>query len=200
MSSRTLVRLAGPAAMLGGVVWLGALALYGLQPEGPPGTWRQGWFSPNTVIVAAFALILPSVLGIHTRQYARAGWLGLVAVVLACLGLVLLAVIRVAVDLDLVPAWPTVGLGFAVFFVGLLLLGVSIIRAAVLPRAAGRLLILGILAFFMGNFEDASIWLFLLFGAAWVWLGYAQWSDNTDRHMAPAASSDAGARDQRVRN
>lgn len=44
MLSSTLVRLASSAAMLGGVVWLDAIALYGLQPEDPPGTWCQGWF------------------------------------------------------------------------------------------------------------------------------------------------------------
>ena len=173
MSRARLLRWSGLAAMLGGIVWLSAIVLYGFQPEGPPGMWRQGWFSPNTAIAAALALILLGVLATHARQRARAGRLGLAAVVLACLGLALLAAVRLAVDLELVPAWPTVGGAFAVFFVGLLLLGVSIIRAAVLPRAAGGLLILGILAFFIGNFEDASIWLFLLFGAAWVWLGYA---------------------------
>ncbi|HEV2126574.1 MAG TPA: hypothetical protein VGW38_27765, partial [Chloroflexota bacterium] len=149
---------------------------YALQPEGPPGTWRQGWFSPNAAIATALALILLGVLGIHARQRARAGRLGMAAVAIGCLGVALLAAVRVAVDLDLVPAWPAVGAAFAVFFVGLLLLGATIIRAGVLPRAAGGLLILGVLAFFIGNFEDASIWLFGLFGAAWLWLGYAVWS------------------------
>ena len=198
MSPATLIRWGGVAAMLGGTIWLAAIALYGVQPEGPPGSWRQGWFSPNTAIAGALALIFVGVLGIHACQRARAGRLGRVAVVVAALGLALLAAARLAVDLDLLPAWPTVGVSFAVFFVGLLLLGASIIHAGVLPRAAGGLLILGILAFFIANFEDASIWFFLLFGAAWVWLGYALWSGRGHRCLAPAATSDAVTWDQQV--
>lgn len=134
--------------------------------------------------------MLVGVLGIHARQRDRAGRLGAAAVAVACLGLALMASARMAVDLDLLPAWPTMGIAMATVLLGMLLLGASIVRAGVLPRAAGGLLILGILAFFVGNFEDASIWVFLLFGAAWVWLGYALWSRAGMRRPTPATISD----------
>lgn len=186
MASARLVRWGGVAAMLGGAVWLGAITLYGLQPEGPPGTWRRGWFSPNTAVALALALMFLGVLGIHARQRARAGWLGWAAVAVAALGLALMAAGRLAVDVNLLPAWPTMGIAMAVLFLGLLLLGASILRAGVLPRAAGGLLMVGVLAFFVGNFEDPSIWLFLLFGAAWVWLGYSLWSGESADARDPA--------------
>jgi hypothetical protein len=71
---------------------------------------------------------------------------------------------------------PLVLLGGLAFLVGLILLGVAIMRAGVFPRWAGLLLIAGDLVFAAGTFAGTTapvVYLAgaALTGAAFVWLG-----------------------------
>ncbi|MEX2445696.1 MAG: hypothetical protein WD734_00010, partial [Dehalococcoidia bacterium] len=60
------------------------------------------------------------------------------------------------------------------------LLGYSVVKAQVLSPGVGALLGLGTLGFLRGNFEDASIFLFIPFGVAWLWLGYLMAGDDDE--------------------
>lgn len=147
-------------------------------------------------IAAARALMLVGVPRIHAFQRDCAGRLGAAAVALACLGLVLMASARLAVDLDLLPGWPTMGAAITVVLLGVLRLGAGIIHAGVLPRG-GWAADPGHPGVLRGQLRGPQrlTWLFLLFGVAWVWLGAALWIGATGGPRAvregPASRSQA---------
>lgn len=67
------------------------------------------------------------------------------------------------------------------FVVGLVLFVISIFLAKVMPREAAWLLVIGTLSLVLFNFGDERIWIGVLFGAAWIWLGYALWSNKGEQ-------------------
>lgn len=162
MSSSSLVRLSGLAAVAAGVLLLIAELLLltvdfdNFRAEAMGGSWLVQSFG----FLLGFVLLLGALIGLYVRQAEAAGVLGLVAFLVAFLGTALLIggaweeafgtpslaeVAPQAVSSEDPPEW--LGFGFIlsgmVFSLGWVLFRVSTLRTQVYPRAAAILLILG---------------------------------------------------------
>ncbi len=183
MASSDLVRWGGLVAMLGGVLWLiGALidlvtGASSQAPGSPSFTLVEG------ILSIAFIGTLAGIIGLHARQVRSYGRLGLSGSLVAFIGVVLMFVAGVATTLmgrealDYSQVLDSLFfLGFLVAFVGFVLLGVATLRARVLPRWCGVLLIVflpvvGVLGAALGDFGAG-----LVQGLTWLALGYVLWS------------------------
>ncbi len=179
MSTTTFTRWSGMAAMLGGLFWIATLAITATKPEDS----RRGPEGFIVLLLVGLLLIGVGVVGIYFRQRHHAGWLGTWSAALALVGLAVTILGRVAVDANLVPAL-VFQFGLLLFVLGMVLFVVSMFMANVLPRAAAWLLVISMLAFAVFNFGDERIWMGTLFGAAWIWLGYALWSGPPEQSEA----------------
>lgn len=78
--------------------------------------------------------------------------------------------------------------GLLAMVVGLVLLGVAILRSRVLPRWAAALLIIGALAMLASNEQTARVLLVIPLGVAWVAVGYVLWSREGERTRRAASA------------
>lgn len=173
------IRWSGPSLILGSLGVGASIVLLSMRPavnQAPePGL--------AALLLASSTLLLLSLPAMYVVQADRAGSMGLVAHVLLSMGVLLLVVVG---------ALPLADRGFsgpygenAVFFVfgvaltaGLLLTGVSILRARVLPRGAGVLVLAATVGFFFAFFVAETLPpVFVELGsalfAAWLALGFA---------------------------
>jgi hypothetical protein len=182
VSSSELVRWGGLAGILAGVAWAvsGIVHFAMVYPEA--GTGPTGSLSDYLIEGAhavAEAGMVGALLGLRARQGPAYGRLGMVGFVLALLGSALLCVITVTAIIS------GDALGEAVlgtifisgvlgWLVGFPLLGIATLRARVLPRWVGVLLLayFPLFAFLLGSYGWGGIALGLL----WVALGYVLWS------------------------
>lgn len=63
--------------------------------------------------------------------------------------------------------------------IGVLLLGIAILQAAVLRRWAGVLLAVGALSMLAFNDQNARVLMAIPFGLAWAAVGYVLWAERT---------------------
>ena len=168
MSRTNWARLGGMAAMLGGASWNIMVIGTALKPE--DALREPGELTP--LLFAALVLVAVGVLATQLRQGANSPWLGTITASMVALGVAITLIGRALVHWRIAPVTIFVA-GLTTFIIGSTLFGISILRAGVLPRSAGWAAISGTLALFIFNFEDARIWIGLLFGASWMWLGYA---------------------------
>jgi hypothetical protein len=172
MSSTILARLSGAAVVIGCALGITANLLYRLAGES--GTIAQlarpAWAAGQVTQVFGIALILLGLPAIYGRQSRRAGTFGLIAFVLLFVGTMseLMGPIsglwtaelatrpetRSLIEARVMPS--ALGVIFVVFFPQLLLggvaFGVSVIRTGVFARAAGALMILGVVLDIVGGF------------------------------------------------
>jgi hypothetical protein len=198
MSSANLIRWSGLASLLAGVLHiLGAF----LHPVGEDlaAINSPNWVPAHLVLWVSGILILLGLTGLYTRQAEKTGWLGLVSFVLAFIGMAvgggLLLIVSIIIPLIATeapaligqamtpPAFvlPVVAVGFGL---GFILFGVATMRAGVLPRWAGLLLIIGaVLQMAEGSPIDRMLLHVILttgrvvFGLSFAWMGYALWSE-----------------------
>lgn len=182
--SRSRTEGAGLALMIAGV----AIAV------GSVGSALVDWLW--VAMLLGFLCMAYGVPGVHRFQAPADGlpgkwgaWLVVVgAAVMVLLGLVFLVWELVGTPPEEGPAAVDVAwmLGFAAFVVGVLLFAVGVLKANVLPRAAGVLILLGLVAAvgidmatgaFFADDGDTTEWGFFLglpvFAAGLAWLGYA---------------------------
>lgn len=176
MRTARAIRLSGLAAMLGGMMWIATIAITATTPEQS----RRGPGGLIALLLAGLVLIGLGVVGVYFHQRQSAGRLGTVAMGLTVLGLATTVLGRITVDVGLVPDL-VFQIGLLLFVLGLILFVVTVFTANVMPRGAAALLVVGVLSLAIFNFGDERIWLGMLFGAAWIWLGYALWSGNTSQ-------------------
>ncbi len=161
-------------------------------------------------------LLLIGLPAISARQASHAGWLGLVGFVLTFIGgflftsfsvtalLILPWLAQVAPKLAAGNGPPAIFVYFLVasllFAVGGILLGIATMRAGVLPRWAGLLIIisavLGLVSFPLNGIISSIVGTvsFALFGLGLAWIGYALVSGGTSEMAQPSpASSQAGS-------
>ena len=204
MSLAALARWSGPAAMLGGALWIASTILTALQPEGciaaecelPGRSMREGTALGAVTFLAALLLIVVGVAGLVHRartagRFGRAGRVGLVLAGAGVAVIVLSSVIQAVVyggDFPLMPLFVIPG-GLAAI-VGMLLVGIAVLRAGVVPRWVAALLIVGVLAMLGVNDQNARVLLAVPFGIAWLAVGYELWSGTGERR-APAPTSGA---------
>ena len=196
-TSLNLIRWSGLAAILGGVLWIADAIQTGLQPRGCIGdecafrSMREGGPLDPFLFFLAMLLLTVGMAGlvIHTRnatRFGRLGWIGLVAGVIG-FAVLLISGLTQAVffggDFPLMPFF--VIPGGLVLLVGFLLLGITILRARVLPLWVAVLFVVGTLAMFGFNDQNAQVFMAIPFGIAWVAVGYVLWSGkDTPRAMA----------------
>jgi hypothetical protein len=167
---------AGLLLLLGHIVNLGG------DPE-------YGTVLGETLVLGAHALLVFALVSLWAIQAERSGPLGAVGMVLSVVGTTLncaavLAEIAGAsgAEVDAVVSEGASGtitlLGALAFLIGLILFGIATMRAGVLPRWAGPLLILGDVVFAVGTFAGTAALIVEVVGAlitcaAFVWLGLA---------------------------
>ena len=163
MSSSSLIRLAGLAALSSGVLAaIGDVLGLVVDLENVQSATTAGYAVVFLLYLLSTALLLLGLVGLYTSQSEAAGVLGLVGFLVAFLGTVLLAG-AVWFELFITPALAAeapglleAGRGLPGFIlmllfgtVGWVLFGVATLRAGVYPRWAAILLIVGgAIAFF----------------------------------------------------
>lgn len=178
----------GGAAIVAGSIMLAlAIVLVSLEP-----VQRQA-FSPTVaaLFLTSSALLLLGLPSMYAIQAGSGGSLALVAHVLLETGLLLLVVLSAAPLLypsfDQPPGEsPTAFLLGIALTLGLLLSGAAMLRAAVLPRGSGVLVIGAMVGFFFGFFVSENLpaeigqlgnaVLAILLGAGFGSAGWAMWT------------------------
>ena len=174
-----------------------------------PSDYAQGsmgsslWMPTHAALVVSYMLFIFGLIGVHLSQADKAGWLGSTGFGLSFLSLIVLTaqlvvstwILPVLAALPempktaaalLDPSGPLAAFSTAVYVVyiptviGLVLLGIAVMRAGVLPRWAGLLLIIGTLldlAALIGASGELIVKLGdLIFDAGKLWIVYALWS------------------------
>jgi hypothetical protein len=190
MSPSAAIRWGGglTSVAAGLLLLLGHIVNLGGDPE-------YGTVLGEALVLSAHALLVFALVALWAVQAERSGSLGALGMVLSILGTTLncaavLAEIAGAsgADVEAVVGQGVSGtitlLGGLAFLIGLILFGVATMRAGVLPRWAGPLLILGDVVFAVGTFAGSAALSVEVLGAlitcaAFVWLGLAllSWSD-----------------------
>jgi hypothetical protein len=163
----------------------------------------------QAVYFAGYTGLILTCTIIHVAQARRAGILGLVAYLLSVLGLVyantakflvlaqLAGIEGVEQALDAIGGNPVMRLVIYGVFLGLILLGLVVARAGVLPRGGGILIALGTVLQFPAQFAiNITNPVFILskiggsaiFGAGLIWIGWALWSGKGLLDEQPRAS------------
>ena len=222
MLTANLIRWSGLIAILGGVLFpLAAI----IHPNGEDlaAVKMPNWVPAHLLGWVSVTLMHLGIIGLYARQVEKAGWLGLVGFVLAFVGGAFAGGVQymVATVIPLIAAQapalfsqattppsfapPLLVLGFVL---GHILFGLATVRAGVLPRRSGFLVIIGVVLFFLGEvsflgqrlpapalqqvfdmirrlrvivlFGDAA------FGLGLAWMGYALWSEKRELAKTPA--------------
>ena len=201
MSTPNLIRWSGAVCLLaGGLHIVGAL----LHPVGEDlaAVNSPNWVPAHLLYWASVILLLFGLVGLSARQMEKTGMFGLVGFVLAFIGtaivgaflfyaattmpLVATTAPNVFVQLTAPPAFalPLFGLTFGL---GFILFSIATIRAHVLPRWSGWLLLIGILLSMAEGSPTDRTFLHMivtaghvLFGVSLAWMGYALWSEKRE--------------------
>jgi len=205
MSSTTLYRLSGISLLIGSV-----LTFIGTIPDTvSPDSISTFNVLGSVLSLIGIMLIVLGVPGMYARQAERAGILGLIGSILTVFfvlmagytGNILSAFVNPFLAAhSLLHAPSPIGI-FIFFIVGSLLglvggtlLGIATIRAAILPRWAGMLLIAGGVLILVGNFfQPIGGISVLIFLAALAWLGMAVWSNPQTTVQAPLTTTEVRA-------
>ncbi len=199
MSTATLIRWTGPISLLAGALY--ALAAF-LHPAGEDlaAYTSANWVLAHMLCWVAVLLMQIGLVGAYAHQAEKLGWLGLAGFVLAFIGTAFVGTIQfMAATVIHAAATQAPGLFaqfatpplFAIlvvvlgFSLGYVLFGLATMRAGVLPRGSGLLLILGIALFIVteaGPFGPALAHALAVmgdtaFGLGFAWMGLALWSD-----------------------
>jgi hypothetical protein len=198
MVSSNLLRWSGLAALVGGVLYavlsILEFLLFGGRSDSTV-VASSAWLIVEVAYILAATLLVLGLVGLYVLQAKRAGWLGLIAFLVALTGTVMLAgtdwsaaffgpwVAEAAPDLLAAEPAGAMAAGIiltlVLFALGWFLFGLASLQAGVLPRGSALLLIVGavlalVLAFLDLPFEA------VVMGAAVAWMGYALWSRNAD--------------------
>lgn len=181
MKSATLFQLGGIAILVAAVLYAIGNIIYFLsgQPQGPIASVLWISFVGDTLLVLGLG-------GLYARQAHRAGILGLVGYVLLIVG-TMFFIGNYAVSLGVtagiltpdqiaqVPAYsvPSTFMPW-LWMAGLIVFGIAIYRAQVLPKYAGALLVLVAILQQLTGWVGFVIPIFAVLSfVVWAWLGYA---------------------------
>jgi hypothetical protein len=161
------------------------------------------WVPTHAALAISYMLFVFGLIGVYLKQAEKAGWLGSTGFVLSFFSLIILTaqlivstwilpILAAQPDMPktaaalLDPSGPLAAFSTVVFVayvptvIGLVLLGIVVMRAGVLPRWAGLLLIIGTLldlAVLIGAPGELIVKLGdLIFDAGKLWIVYALWS------------------------
>lgn len=216
MLTRSLIRWSGLIAMLGGILF--SVAAF-IHPNGEDlaAVSMPNWVPAHLLAFVSVSLMHLSLIGLYARQVEQAGWLGLVGFLLAFVGGAFAIVIQYVTStvIPLIATQAPALFGQAMtppsfapplfvlgFILGHVLFGFATIRAGVLPRGSGVLVVVGILLFFLGEVSflgqgvstPAVQQFFALirklhaivllgdiaFGLGLAWMGYSLWVEKRE--------------------
>lgn len=200
MAASRLIRWGGPAAVLGGLLWMAYAVMVARMPDGciaDECLTRDMRDSSGAapLFIGAVLLIALGMAALVRRSQAvgRFGTLGRAGLGSAATGIVvlLLALLVQTIffrgDFPLMPNF-VIPAGLALV-VGVVLLGITILRSGVLPRWTAALLIIGALAMLGVNDQNERILLAIPFGLAWIAVGYVLWPDRATTHTQQERAS-----------
>ena len=181
MSSSDLIRWGAVGALLAGIAWL-ALGFIPLMILGQVALYFGGVATAEDYLLEILFSIatlgmLAGIVGLHAREAPNYGRLGTAGFFAAFVGVFFLLASTVATMLAgrEVLDWLFI-LGFLGTCVGFLLFGAATLRARVLPRWCGILLLVAVFGipvyFALGNYGGA-----ILYGLVWLGLGYGLWME-----------------------
>ncbi len=194
MGNQNLIRWSGLALLVAGMLWL--LSIFH-PPDTLDGMLAPAWGPSHYVTAIASVFLVFGLIGLYAYQVAKVGWLGLIAFILSLAASAMLTSAELfagalAPTLAANPATQSlvnprqagpfvivIGAIAVLATVGNILLGIAIMRAGVLPRWAGLLIIIGyvFLAFGIGLPALAIISPvgIVLSGLGYAWCGYSIW-------------------------
>ena len=194
MRTQQLIRWSGLALLVAGILWV--LSIFH-PPDTLDGMLAPAWGPSHYVTAVASVFLVFGVVGLYAYQVAKVGWLGLIAFILTLAASAMLTSAELfggalAPALAANPATQSLvdprqagpfvivnGVIAVLATVGNILLGIAIMRAGVVPRWAGLLIIIGyvFLVFGIGLpalaiFSPVGI---VLSGLGYAWSGYSIW-------------------------
>ncbi len=211
MSSSRLIRWSGLLAILGGVIWIASWILNGLTEDASRTVLGLSEGGYRRITNAALLLFMVGLVGFHKRQAGRSGKLGTTGLIVALVGCALMIIGNVF-EFGLIGSIPDgerpgMMMGWGIFLLGLifivptglLLFGIGVIKANVLPSWSRALpLVIGLislLGIFIGIVQMVLrgdtvggwglITIIVSLGLGWVLLGYALWSGTQERPAQP---------------
>ncbi len=186
MGPSNLVRWAGLAAMVGGVLWaLWTVGFNFVDYAGEIGTPAyERYEAYNRLLPLVVLPVMVGFLGLHAAQRRSYGWLGRAGLVTALLELAL-AVAGSVGEFWVFTAqpyeangratsWTVYLLGHLVLAVGSVLFGIASVRAKVLARKPAMTFAV------LGGFAVAPFFGAVIFAVPFAWLGYALWSGKVE--------------------
>jgi hypothetical protein len=195
MNSKGPIRWGGPAAILGGALYVALFGLtvliYGVFAEETEGTFLGAHAFIHSLDVPMFALLALGAAGVYARQKGRLGKVGKAGfyITLAGFGLSVLGGLTIIAVGLAVGDEATLGvldvithpLAHLLYAVGSLVFGIATYRAGVLPRGGALLAAVGpiwLFALFNLGFGGGQSFLIVFVpvvvtGLGWMWLGYA---------------------------
>jgi len=182
MTQKAFSRLSGVAAIGGGILLILFAAMAAAKPKGCIGEAEcavrplRETSDIDPFAFVGFFLILIGLAGLVVRVQAagRLSVLGKVGVVLIALGAATFLLVGSGTVTPSDESMPAVVIpAGAAIIIGVILLGITILRSGVLPAWASWLLIIGALAALGQNDQNIQILLLIPFGVAWLGIGYA---------------------------
>ena len=178
-------RLMGPAAILGGLLWLAQWWF-----DGPLGSPTSSIFWVLAIIQVV--LLLGVLRGLYTL--GRSGRFGKIGLVVASVGAVLMSVAFLLVPLPNAAGWVWF-IGVPALTGGWLLFGVANLRSKALARWNGLPLLIAFVPILMSILHDliGIGWTLpvggMMLGLGWVLLGYVLWSGSVQRGPEPRSAN-----------
>ena len=195
MGAQNLIRWSGLALLVAGMLWL--LSIFH-PPDTLDGMLVPAWGPSHYVTAVASMFLVFGLIGLYACQLAKVGWLGLIAFILTLAASAMLTSAELfagalAPTLAANPATQSlvnprqagpfvivIGAIAVLATVGNILMGTAIMRAGVLPRWPGLLIIIGyvLLAFGIGlaPLTIISSVGIILSGLGYAWCGYSIWA------------------------
>lgn len=206
MSSK-LIRYGGPAAMLGGALYIVTFGvvylIYGLFAQQARGTFFGDQEFVYLFYIPMYVLLLLGAVGLYLRQRSCFGLAGKAGFYLTAFGFSLGAIGSASVVVIgltagdeaalAAPTFVTHALSHVLYAVGSVLLGIATYRVSVFPKEAAVMMGAGPawqLALFVSGINQSYLLLlppFIITALAWMWLGYALLSEKE----SPVASAPA---------
>ena len=163
----------------------------------------SGWVILLVLALMGSMLIFLGLVGLYARQVAETGVLGLIAFLVAFIGMTLFVgmiwtftfVVPSLAEAapELLDADPSglLAAGFiltlVLFTLGWLLFGLASLQAGLLPRGAAVLLMIGAVLSFVLSFLELPFGE-VVFGVALAWMGYAVWAGAGEQATEPRAA------------
>ena len=212
MSTKDLSRWSGIACILAGL-FLALATLIHPSRETPEIILEQEvrLVAAHWLFTFSCGFLLLGLPGLYAAQSERAGRLGLVGFLMLFFGTLFFAIsnnygfiapvlaAQAPAMLDAINAYPPVvalnALLAVGFFVGFILFGIATLRARVLPRQTGILMIMGsplnMVGAVLGLLVSEALWIVAILGAlvlglGLAWAGYSLWSSKITSVLQPA--------------